>query len=143
MHSRYLRHLGDLPWQGRVGQVDLQVRRFRCSASACPRRIFAEQLPAVAAPRVRRTARLAEAQRRIALSVRPNLNSAAAQVFEYKAGNEIEPCIVVPTARFSFSTEDNCVTCKDSLEARAVFALQMPSELDYQHEFNELHLRTV
>jgi transposase len=69
VHSRYLRHLGDLPWQGRVGQVDLQVRRFRCSASACPRRIFAEQLPAVAAPRVRRTARLAEAQRRIALSV--------------------------------------------------------------------------
>ena len=68
MHSRYLRHLGDLPWQGRVGQVDLQVRRFRCSASACPRRIFAEQLPAVAAPRMRRTARLAEAQRRIALS---------------------------------------------------------------------------
>jgi transposase len=68
VHSRYLRHLGDLPWQGRVGQVDLQVRRFRCSASACPRRIFAEQLPAVAAPRVRRTARLAEAQRRIALS---------------------------------------------------------------------------
>src|SRR5919107_2533671 len=68
VHSRYLRHLGDLPWQGRVGQVDLQVRRFRCSASACPRRIFAEQLPAVAAPRVRRTTRLAEAQRRIALS---------------------------------------------------------------------------
>ena len=68
VHSRYLRHLGDLPWQGRVGQVDLQVRRFRCSASECPRRIFAEQLPAVAAPRVRRTARLAEAQRRIALS---------------------------------------------------------------------------
>src|SRR5215210_2691780 len=69
VHSRYLRHLSDLPWQGRVGQVDLQIRRFRCSTSECPRRIFAEQLPEVAAPRVRRTARLAAAQRRIALSV--------------------------------------------------------------------------
>jgi len=33
----------------------------------CPRRIFAERLPAVALPRVRRTLRLAEAHRRIAL----------------------------------------------------------------------------
>ena len=68
VHSRYLRPLGDLPWQGRVGQLDLQVRRFRCSAPECPRRVFAERLPAAALPRVRRTARLAEAQRRIAFS---------------------------------------------------------------------------
>ena len=66
VHSRYVRRLGDLPWQGRAGHIDLQVRRFRCSGPACPRRIFAERLPAVALPRVRRTARLAEAQRRIA-----------------------------------------------------------------------------
>jgi len=68
VHSRYARRLGDLPWQGRVGQLDLQVRRFRCSAPECPRRVFAERLPAVALPRVRRTARLAEAQRCIAFS---------------------------------------------------------------------------
>jgi hypothetical protein len=63
VHSRYVRHLGDLPWQGRIGHLDLQVRRFRCSAPRCPRRIFAEHLPEVALPRVRRTVRLAEAQR--------------------------------------------------------------------------------
>ena len=68
VHSRYLRQLGDLPWQGRVGQLELQVRRFRCSAPGCPRRVFAERLPGVALLRVRRTARLAEAQRRIAFS---------------------------------------------------------------------------
>ena len=68
VHSCYVRRLGDLPWQDRVGQLDLQVRRFRRDASECPRRIFTERLPAVALPRVRRTARLAEAQRRIALS---------------------------------------------------------------------------
>jgi transposase len=67
VHSRYIRCLGDLPWQGRIGQLDLQIRRFRCSAPKCPRRIFAERLPEVALPRVRRTVRLAEAQRRIAL----------------------------------------------------------------------------
>jgi len=68
VHSRYVRRLRDLPWQGRVGQLDLQVRRFRCSAPECPRRVFAERLPAAALPRVRRTARLAEAQRSIAFS---------------------------------------------------------------------------
>ena len=68
VHSRYVRHLSDLPWQGRVGQLDLQVRRFRCADPACPRRIFAERLPAVALPRVRRTARVAEAQRHVAFS---------------------------------------------------------------------------
>jgi transposase len=68
VHSRYVRRLGDLPWQGRAGCLELQVRRFRCSAPGCPRRVFAEHLPDVALPRVRRTARLAEAQRRIALS---------------------------------------------------------------------------
>ena len=67
VHSRYIRHLADLPWQGRIGHFDLQIRRFRCSAPRCPRRIFAERLPEVALPRVRRTLRLAEAQRRIAL----------------------------------------------------------------------------
>jgi hypothetical protein len=67
VHSRYVRRLGDLPWQGRAGRLELQVRRFRCSAPGCPRRVFAERLPAVAAPRVRRSARLAVAQRRIAL----------------------------------------------------------------------------
>ncbi|GLR77463.1 hypothetical protein GCM10007856_01310 [Azospirillum oryzae] len=38
----------------------------------CPRSIFAEPLPTVAAPRVRRTRRLAEAQRAIALSAGGN-----------------------------------------------------------------------
>ena len=68
IHSRYVRRLGDLPWQGRVGHLDLQVRRFRCSVPDCPRQVFAERLSAVTLPRVRRTVRLAETQRRIALS---------------------------------------------------------------------------
>lgn len=65
LHSRYLRRLGDLPWQGRVVDLHLQARRFRCPAPECPCRIFGERLPSVMAPRVRRTVRLAEIQRHI------------------------------------------------------------------------------
>ena len=71
-HSRYSRHLGDLPWQGRVGELHLQGRRFRCATADCPRCIFAERLSTVAAPRVRRIHRLAKAQRAIALSAGGN-----------------------------------------------------------------------
>ena len=52
-----------------MGELRLQVRRFRCLSADCPRRVFAEPLSTVAAPRARRTQRLAEAQRTIALSV--------------------------------------------------------------------------
>lgn len=59
-HSRYLRSVRDLPWQGRSVQIELQIRRFRCLNAACPRKIFAERLPAVALPRARETARRGE-----------------------------------------------------------------------------------
>ncbi|MBP2295261.1 transposase [Azospirillum rugosum] len=86
VHSRYSRRLGDLPWQGRIGQLDLQVRRFRCAAVECPRRIFAERLPAVALPKVRRTVRLSEAQRRIALSAGG------------EAGARLAACLAMPVS---------------------------------------------
>jgi len=58
LHSRYLRTLADLPWGGRPVRVSLRVRRFRCSRSECPRRIFAERLPSVVEPYARKTTRL-------------------------------------------------------------------------------------
>jgi transposase len=67
-HSTYRRHLADLPWQGRTVELHLRVSRFRCTTASCPRRIFAERLPAAAPPGQRRTMRLADAQRRIALA---------------------------------------------------------------------------
>jgi zinc-finger of transposase IS204/IS1001/IS1096/IS1165 len=57
-HSYYDRTLKDLPWQGRRVEVRLRVRRFRCRNAGCSRNIFAEQLPALAAPRARETRRL-------------------------------------------------------------------------------------
>ena len=56
--SRYWRIRADLPWQGVPVAVRLQVRRFWCDNPACPRTIFAEQVPALAAPYARKTQRL-------------------------------------------------------------------------------------
>src|ERR671936_3083603 len=54
-HSRYRRTLADLPWGGRPVTLQVRVRRFRCANRRCPRRIFAERLPELAAPHARRT----------------------------------------------------------------------------------------
>ena len=59
VHSRYIRHVSDLPCAGRGIRLRLVARRFRCGAPGCPRRIFAERFhDAVLLPRSRRTARL-------------------------------------------------------------------------------------
>ncbi len=60
IHSRYVRTLADLPWQGIPVRMSLHVRRFFCEEPTCERQIFAERLPAVAAHYARRTGRLDE-----------------------------------------------------------------------------------
>jgi transposase len=59
-HSRYIRRMRDLPWQGKRVEIHLQARRFRCRNSACDRKIFAERLPDLAGPKARETTRLCE-----------------------------------------------------------------------------------
>ena len=59
MHSRYGRTLADLPWSGYRVTWRLRVRKFFCRQPTCPRRIFTERLPGLAAPWARRTLRLA------------------------------------------------------------------------------------
>jgi transposase len=56
--SQYQRTLADLPWQGVPVVVRLVVRRFWCDNPACPRAIFAERVPTLAAPYARKTQRL-------------------------------------------------------------------------------------
>lgn len=60
-HSRYVRKLTDLPWHDQPVRIHLEVRRFFCSFTDCPRRIFAERLPVVAAVHARTTVRLLKA----------------------------------------------------------------------------------
>lgn len=67
VHSCYDRTVGDLPWVGVAVVLDLNVRKFFCRNSNCPRAIFTERLPDLVAPYGRRSRRLLEEQRKIAL----------------------------------------------------------------------------
>src|SRR2546425_5542627 len=67
IHSDYGRTLADLPWAQYRVYLQLRVRKWFCRNRSCPRRIFTERLPTVAAPWARRTLWLA--QRLIALGV--------------------------------------------------------------------------
>ena len=59
VHSKYQRHLADLPSQGRLVRIRLWSRRFRCTAAECCRKIFTERLAATGSrPFARRTTRL-------------------------------------------------------------------------------------
>jgi transposase len=48
VHSRYLRTLTDLPWNGVTVRLRLHTRRFFCSSPICSRRVFTERLPGTA-----------------------------------------------------------------------------------------------
>lgn len=59
IHSRYIRHVADLPSAGRKVRLRLLTRRFACEVPHCRRRIFAERFGEDIVPlRRRRTARL-------------------------------------------------------------------------------------
>jgi transposase len=55
VRSRYRRTVADRPWGHRSVTIVARVRRFACQNAACPRRVFAERLPALVAPYARRT----------------------------------------------------------------------------------------
>jgi transposase len=69
VHSAYQRRLADLPWQGRIVEIRVRARRFRCAIADCPRAIFTERLPEVVRPKGRRTLRMARAQLDIGLAL--------------------------------------------------------------------------
>ena len=66
VHSNYLRRPADLSWAGFEVHLHWNVRRFKCGNPQCSKNTFAEQIPIIAAPYARRTARLANLQCQIA-----------------------------------------------------------------------------
>ena len=79
MHSRYRRRLADLPLAGRMVQLVVAARRFRCDAVLCGQRVFTERfVEGILAPWARRTARLDYVvhQLGLALGGRPAANIA-------------------------------------------------------------------
>ncbi len=69
VHSRYKRTLFDLPLASRPVRLQLQVRRFFCLTSDCPRCIFAERVPSLTQPYAHRTSRMAASLRQIGLAL--------------------------------------------------------------------------
>src|SRR6202007_3187454 len=59
IHRRYRRRVTDLPLSGRVVELLVIARRFRCEAVLCRRQIFTERFAdGILAPSARRTTRL-------------------------------------------------------------------------------------
>jgi transposase len=79
IHSRYARHLSDLPWEGIPVRIELQVRRFFCDSDDCPQRIFTERLPQTAPRYARRTSRLSRALEQITLALGGSAGSRLAE----------------------------------------------------------------
>jgi transposase len=60
VHSRYRRHLADLPWEGIPARLILSARKFFCRNPECRQRIFCERLPRLAARYAHQTLRFNE-----------------------------------------------------------------------------------
>jgi len=87
VHGHYTRRLTDLPCQGKVVRVHLEVRRFACRTRGCPRTTFAERFPMLARSYARRTLRQAEALMEIAFAQGG------------KAGAQLAKRLAMPTSR--------------------------------------------
>jgi transposase len=70
VHSRYQRHLTDLPSGTRAVHLQLIVRKFVCRQPTCARPIFTERLPDFVAPSARKTTRLIAVLRAIGVALR-------------------------------------------------------------------------
>jgi transposase IS204/IS1001/IS1096/IS1165 family protein len=69
-HSSYLRHLKDLPIQGRAVQLTVRVGRWRCRNTACSWRIFCQRLSnEVGQKHARETKRFRDVVQRIAYAL--------------------------------------------------------------------------
>lgn len=69
VHSRYQRHLMDLPWGARPVRIRLTVRQFICRNPGCRRRIFTERVPELVAAYARKTHRLVTALQAIGVAL--------------------------------------------------------------------------
>src|SRR4029453_4175243 len=72
VHSRYQRHLTDLPWGTLSVCIQLTVRTCVCRTATGARHIFTERLPALVAVSARRTCRLVTALRAIGIALGGN-----------------------------------------------------------------------
>ena len=134
IHSRYRRLLTDLPSQGRRVLVTIGARRFRCIATDCPRRIFAERLETtVGGPFARRTTRLEGIVHHLGLALGgrpgqsfarrlslPVSNDTLLRVVRRRAGKTIMPPRVVGIDDFAWKRGHRYGTIICDLERRRI-----------------------
>ena len=72
VHSRYGRHVTDLPCGALAVRIHVIVQTFICRNARCARRIFTERLPAFVAPYARNTTRLITTLRAIGVTLGGN-----------------------------------------------------------------------
>ncbi|GAA3834187.1 hypothetical protein GCM10022403_078820 [Streptomyces coacervatus] len=68
-HSRYVRRLADTAIGGQATGIDLEVRRFFCDNSECPKKTFAEQVDGLTFRYGRRTVPIQKVMERLALAL--------------------------------------------------------------------------
>jgi transposase len=79
VHSRYIRRLSDLPWEGIPVAIELCVRRFFCCGEECGQRIFTERLPNTVKRYGRRTCRQSTALEQITMALGGSAGSRLAE----------------------------------------------------------------
>ncbi len=143
IHSRYVRHLADLPSAGRRLQLRLVTRRFRCEVARCRRRIFAERFGGNIVPlRARRTARLEYIVHHLGLALGgrpaaslakrlmlPVSNDTLLRVVRRRTAVPSDPLVVVGIDDWAFRRNHRYGTIVCDLERRRIVTLLPDREM--------------
>ncbi|MGY3076232.1 transposase [Bradyrhizobium sp. LM6.10] len=137
IHSRYIRHVADLPSAGRKVRLRLLTRRFTCEVPHCRRRIFAERFGEDIVPlRRRRTARLEYIVHHLGLALGgrpaasfakrlmlPVSNDTLLRVVRRRAAMPTDPLLVVGIDDWAFRRNPRYGTIVCDLERRQIVTL--------------------
>jgi transposase len=95
IHSRYRRVVADVPSGSKPVRLHLEVRKFFCGTSTCPRKIFTERLPDLVQPSARKTNRLQLALQALGLATGGEVGSQLAP----KLGMQVTPTTLLRCLR--------------------------------------------
>src|SRR4051794_2292159 len=137
IHSRYIRHVADLPSAGRRVRLRLLTRRFTCEVPHCRRRIFAERFGEDIVPlRRRRTARLEYIVHHLGLALGgrpaasfakrlmlPVSNDTLLRVVRRRTAMPTDPLLVVGIDDWAFRRNHRYGTIVCDLERRRIVTL--------------------
>jgi transposase len=143
IHSRYIRHVSDLPASGRLVRLHIVTQRFCCEAPRGPRQIFVERFDeTVLRVRSRRTARLEGLVHHLGLALGgrpaaafakrlmlPVSNDTLLRVVRRRARQSTGPLSVIGIDDWAFRRNHLYGTIVCDLERRRVVALLPDREI--------------